>query len=193
MAGVRRSNTREDGRRNGVVLQVTNPDPAVGVLHSESHHQTFTAGEQNRARLDAWKKSKGLQHHASEAPTLYHHSEFYKSATQPPVSISLPEQQQYDTNVEIISQGVKRVRSRLDAWKTGEVEPIPEVKVTAASPILEDIEVGEGLREGKELRSFLLGGDQPVVSGPATFEAMGLREGREGLRIDKTPRSVLKE
>lgn len=189
-AGVRRSNTREDGRRNGVMLQVTNPDPALSVIHSESHQQTFEAGAHNRARFDAWKKSKGIQHHALEAATLYHHSEFSGSKTQPTIPFAQP--QQHETNVEIIAEGVKRMRSTLDSWKTGDVEPlIPEVKITAATPVLENTGFEKGMGEGRELRTFLLSGDKAVVKGPATFEDMGLKQGRKGLSIYGAARSVV--
>jgi hypothetical protein len=215
---VRRSNTREDGRRNGVMLHVTNPEPALGTIHVESHQQTFAAGERNRARFDAWKRAKGLHHHSLQAAAQYHHSSFSEAVdAHPPitvpvsvqkavvsgeeVNVSQPERKQHDANVEILSSGVKRMRSTLDSWKTGEVDPIPplpllspisisipEVKITPSTPRVENFLVGKGAGEGKELRTFLLGGErvggERVSKGPATFEDMELKEGRKGLGID---------
>lgn len=205
--GVRRSNTREDGRRNGVMLQVTNPDPALGALHIQSHGQTFAAGEHNRARFDAWKRARGLHQHTSGAATQYHRSSFSEAlssqtplhitAQKTPVSIQndLITRVQPETNIEIISTGVKRMRSKLDTWKTGEVSPIaiivPDLQVTAATPRKDTFESGKGWGEGKELKTFLLSGERPVSKGPATFEAMGLKESKKGLLgVERTPRSV---
>lgn len=72
--------------------------------------------------------------------------------------------------------GVKRARTTIDAWKTGEVPSraveIPEVVVTAATPVVGNGEVGENEeRKGKG-------------KGPATFEDMGLKRKGKGLGVD---------
>ncbi|KUJ23426.1 uncharacterized protein LY89DRAFT_182220 [Mollisia scopiformis] len=192
--GVRRSNTREDGRRNGVVLKVVNPEPAPASVPEEiePYHQTVEGGERSRARFEAFKKSRGIPTHAIDAATLYHHSEFLQSATQPqPQPEPGPE-----TNVEILAPGVRRARSKIDQWKTGAVGPvvsIPEVKITAATPVLENAEFRRGLGRVRGSGSGRGRGrgrePPPVVKGPATFEDMGLKQYRKGLGIDLTPRS----
>ncbi|KAE8441700.1 hypothetical protein EG329_004529 [Mollisiaceae sp. DMI_Dod_QoI] len=171
VVGVRRSNTREDGRRNGVVLRIVNPqaevrDSALDQVGNgnKPHRHNFERG--TRARFDEWNCEGGIPFITHEAETNALRKEQDES--------KMKTEDEAGTNVEIIVDGVKRMRSTLDAWKTGAVpipqRTIPEVKITAATPVLGDDEMGHA-RKGKK-------------RGPATFEDMGLKSVGKGLGVD---------
>lgn len=148
--GVRRSNTREDGRRNGVVLRVVNPAPSPESKPSSiqqekfepvHRQQSFETRQENRAKFEAFKKARGI--HGIEAATLYHHQAFLASANNPPsasqpLTRSKPSQPQSSkgNNQESLGQEVKRARSKFDAWKSGAVEPeeVPKLNIIASMP-----------------------------------------------------------
>ncbi|CZR51622.1 uncharacterized protein PAC_01499 [Phialocephala subalpina] len=165
--GLRRSNTREDGRRNGIVLRSMgqlppHPTPSETQIHNPPERQaepnpaTQEGGQLARARFDAWKRARGI-------PTA---DELYQLQTHSQAKLLARAQEpRKEENIENIATGVKRSRTTIDAWKTGEVPrrtgSIPTVMVTAATPIVGNYGKGKG-------------------KGPATFEDMGLKRKRKG-------------